>query len=83
MPNSCGLTVYYPLHACAQPMRLTHSPRRSAFAWVQTYVVLRSLYYLCTQVLHRHFNVFSSVISQLYPLSTQPIKTTTFKMKGF
>lgn len=83
MLSACGLSVHYIQHACAQLVILTHSPRSASFAWVQTHGLLRSLYQLCTQVLHRVFSVFSSVIPQLYPLSTQPIKTTTFKMKGF
>lgn len=75
--NNCGLAVYYVRASCAQTIRLTHRQASGIFAWVQSYVVVDSLYNKLTQLLHRLNVIFQSVISYLYPLSTQPIKTTT------
>lgn len=82
MPNTCGLAVYSLWASSGIVFRLTHRSLNSQNAWVQSYGFLRSLYQLCTQVLHWCFGNSMSVISKFYPLSTQPIKTTTLKMKG-
>lgn len=79
MPNNCGLAVYYYGHACVQLAILTHRLRSSVSAWVQSYGLVRTLYYLCAQVVPMQRTNFLSVNLQLYPLSTQPIKATTPK----
>lgn len=75
--KSCGLAVHYVRSSRVQLLGLTHSLASAHKAWVQLYGFVDSLYQFCTQVVHANFNVFISVKSLLYPLSTQPIKTTT------
>lgn len=80
--DNWGLAVYYTQRACVQYDRLVNRFANELLGWVQTHLVIQILYHLCTQVLH-YKNVFSvSVKEHFYPLSTQPIKTTTFKLKG-
>lgn len=78
MHRVCGRTVYYPSMLVGKS--LGYNPRRilGLSACAQNYEVVNSLYYKCTQLLHNGFINFVSVNQWLYPLSTQPIKTTTF-----
>lgn len=67
-----------------QPGVLTHRPNDGTFAWGQSYRFINSLCNKSTQVFPRLNVFFVSVTGRLYPLSTQPIKTTTnlFEKKG-
>ena len=78
MPNTCGLTVHGLWASKVQLFALTHIISAVRNAWVKTYGFVDSLHTYCTQVLHGSFYKTTSVFMQFYPLSTQPIKTTTF-----
>ena len=82
--KSCGLAVYYTWLACAQIIRLTHRQNYGTFGWVQPYGFVNNLCNKSTQFFPCSNVNFLSVISGLYPLSTQPIKTPTnfIYMKG-
>ncbi len=67
-----------------QLYRLTHSQNNTPRGWVQPYDLVNILCNKSTQFFpYRNVN-FISVIFNLYPLSTQPIKTPTnfIYMKG-
>lgn len=87
MPSSVlavwGLTVDGLWAAGAQALGCTHGSKITNPSWVQSYRLMRWLYQKSTQAMHRQNLIFQSVIFHLYPLSTQPIKTTTNYMKGF
>lgn len=78
MHNSCGRAVHSLLIPGGKSVGYTTTLLSTTTACAQAYSVVNSLYYKCTQVIHRSFCDFSSVNFGLYPLSTQPIKTTTF-----
>jgi hypothetical protein len=78
MLKACGRVVYLLSMPGGKSVSYTTTALLLGIACAQAYCFLNSLYHKCTQVLHCGFLIFSSVISGLYPLSTQPIKTTTF-----
>jgi hypothetical protein len=78
---SCGLSAACLWTSWGKKPSYTHKEVRAFFTWGKASGVLNSLYQNCTQFIHDGFVVSTVVNPWLYPLSTEPIKTTTSYLK--
>ena len=78
MAWTCGMVVHGLWAAWGLTFRLTHSPFHVIKGWVQSYGFVDRLYQFSTQVLPIKNIISISVSGQFYPVSTPPIKTTTY-----
>lgn len=63
---------------CGQSSLLSHSPHSHGSCLCVKPALVHGLYYFCTHHLYHYFvNKLPLLNPQLYPLSTQPIKTKT------